>query len=88
MQRLGQQPQRIEAFNDTLLEGLQLGSVEEVWIKGGSAAGDAAGDDVQMWVVHPPGFDPKDRKTTYPLLHRDSDFDHFESQRGLRVWPL
>ena len=24
----------------------------------------------------------------YALLHRDSDFDHFESQRGLRVWPL
>ncbi|MDE2566797.1 MAG: S9 family peptidase [Burkholderiales bacterium] len=59
-------PRRIESFNDALLARIELGRVEERWFKGASAAGSAEGDDVQMWLVYPPGFDPK-RK--YPLLH-------------------
>ena len=51
---------RMETFNDTLMAGLASGKVEEVWVKG-------AGDDpVQMWVIYPPGFDPKKK---YPVLH-------------------
>lgn len=46
--------------NDALLAQLDLGTVQEQTFKG---AGDAP---VQMWVVFPPGFDPK-RK--YPLVH-------------------
>jgi dipeptidyl aminopeptidase/acylaminoacyl peptidase len=56
----GQAPRRIERFNDALMGKLELGRVEEQWFKG------AQGDDVQMWVVYPPGFDPKKR---HPLLH-------------------
>jgi dipeptidyl aminopeptidase/acylaminoacyl peptidase len=56
----GQAPRRIETFNDTLMAGLALGRVEERWFKG------ALGDEVQMWLVYPPGFDAKKR---YPLLH-------------------
>ena len=52
--------QRIETFNDALLRPLRTGRVEAVQLRG------AQGDDVQMWLTYPPGFDAK-RK--YPLLH-------------------
>ena len=56
----GEAPRRIETFNDTLMGGLASGQVEEVWVKG------ALGDPVQMWLIYPPGFDPKKK---YPVLH-------------------
>lgn len=62
----GAEPQRIESFNDPLMATLAIGKVEEVWFKGSSALGEAEGDDVQMWLIYPPGFDPKKK---YPLLH-------------------
>ena len=70
----GEEPQRIEHFNDDLLAGLALGRVEEVWFDGAASAppprkkGDppATPDKVQMWLVYPPGFDPKKK---YPVLH-------------------
>jgi dipeptidyl aminopeptidase/acylaminoacyl peptidase len=58
--RDGAAPQRIEQFNDALLAKFRFGKVDEVSLRG------AQGDEVQMWVIHPPGFDPK-RK--YPVLH-------------------
>ncbi len=51
---------RIEHFNDDLLNGIALGTTEEHWYKG------AQGDDVQVWLHFPPGFN-KDKK--HPLLH-------------------
>ncbi len=63
----GQPARRIERFNDALMDTLQLGKVEEVWLEGAKA--DAAapnGDPVQMWVVYPPGFDAKKK---YPVMH-------------------
>jgi dipeptidyl aminopeptidase/acylaminoacyl peptidase len=59
-------PRRIEKFNDALLADIDLGRVEERWLKGASASGSGDGDDVQMWLVHPPAFDPKKK---HPLLH-------------------
>ena len=65
-------PLRIEHFNDGLMAQLALGKVEEVWLKGAcanpaaDAPGASEGDDVQMWVVYPPGFDAKKK---YPVLH-------------------
>jgi len=58
--RAGAPPRRLEHFNDALLAKFRLGAVEDVTIEG------AQGDAVQMWVVYPPGFDPKKR---YPVLH-------------------
>jgi len=58
--RDGHEPLRIEAFNDTLLDGLDLGRCDEAHFTG------ALGDEVQMWLVYPPGFDAKKK---YPLLH-------------------
>jgi dipeptidyl aminopeptidase/acylaminoacyl peptidase len=51
---------RMESFNDQLLDGIALGATEAHWFKG------AQGDDVQVWLHFPPGFN-KDKK--YPLLH-------------------
>ncbi len=58
--RDGEPPRRLERFNDELLASLRLGTHEDVRFRG------AQGDEVQMWVVYPPGFDAR-RK--YPLLH-------------------
>jgi len=52
--------QRIERFNDSLLERFDFGRVEEVWFKG------AQGDAVQMWLTFPPGFDAKAK---HPVMH-------------------
>ncbi len=68
----GAAPQRVESFNDALLDRLALGRVEEVWFHGAAAAaadGAAAvgeGDAVQMWLTYPADFDPKRR---WPVLH-------------------
>lgn len=59
-QRDGAAAQRIEQFNDALLAKFRFGKIDEITLRG------AQGDDVQMWVIHPPGFDPK---KTYPVLH-------------------
>lgn len=56
----GQQPRRIERFNDALLGPLAWGRNEAIWVTG------AEGDKVQVWMTYPPGFDPKKK---YPLLH-------------------
>ncbi len=65
--RTGEAPRRIETFNDALLARLDLGRVEDVWFEGARTVAESAeGDPVQMWLVYPPGFDPKKK---YPVLH-------------------
>jgi dipeptidyl aminopeptidase/acylaminoacyl peptidase len=66
----GPKVRRIESFNDAQLASMRPGRVEERWIKG------ALGDQVQMWLVYPPGFDAETKakgKTkkpkTWPLMH-------------------
>ncbi len=56
----GEQPRRVDSFNDKLLAGFALGTHEERWVTG------ALGDKVQVWVFYPPGFD---RKKKYPVMH-------------------
>ena len=51
---------RITDFNAAALSEVELGKVEEVRFAG------ADGAEVQMFVIHPPGFDP-DRR--WPLVH-------------------
>ncbi len=53
-------PRRVERFNDTQLRGVALGAVREVEVTG------AEGHPVQMWLVFPPGFDPKKK---HPVTH-------------------
>ena len=66
----GEEPQRIEHFNDKLLSAFDFGRVEERWVKGAASLEGGERDEVQMWVVYPPGFDPKKNpKKTYPVMH-------------------
>jgi dipeptidyl aminopeptidase/acylaminoacyl peptidase len=53
-------PQRIEHFNDALMARHAWSRNEEVWFKG------AQGEQVQMWLQYPPGFDPRKK---YPVMH-------------------
>ena len=45
----------VTSFNTAALQAFAMGTVKDVTIKG------AGGDDVQMFVIYPPGFDPKAR---------------------------
>src|SRR5262249_38146234 len=56
-------PRRIESFNKKLVENWDLGKVKEVYFKG------ADDRDVQMWIVFPPGFDPKKKWPLVQMVH-------------------
>jgi len=54
---------KIEAFNDSLVAGWQLGEVKEVIYQGW-------GDEpVHMWVIFPPGFDPAKKWPLLQIVH-------------------
>src|SRR5262249_49673238 len=76
----GSQPRRLTHFNDDALAGLDLGRTEDVTFKG------ASGDDVQMFVVFPPGFDPAKK---YPLVQVIHGGPHGATQDGFHYrWNL
>jgi len=54
---------KLSTFNDEALAKVRLGKVESVTYKG------ARGDDIQMWIVYPPDFDPAKKYPVYMLLH-------------------
>ncbi len=56
----GMAERRIDRLNDAVMEGVALGEVREFRIAGWNR------EEVQMWAVYPPGFDPKKK---WPLLH-------------------
>lgn len=56
----GEEERRIDRLNDALTARWRLGEVREVTVRG------FGGEDVQMWLIHPPDFDPARR---WPLLH-------------------
>jgi len=56
-------PTKLSTFNDAKLAGTAFGKVESVTYKG------ARNDDIQMWVVYPPNFDPSKKYPVYMLLH-------------------
>lgn len=52
-------PKRVTGVNDDVLEGVQLGQVEEIWYES------VGGMKIQGWVVKPPDFDASKK---YPLI--------------------
>jgi dipeptidyl aminopeptidase/acylaminoacyl peptidase len=54
---------RLSSFNDAQLEDVAFGKVDSVTCKG------ARNEDIQMFVVYPPGFDPTRKYPVYMLLH-------------------
>jgi dipeptidyl aminopeptidase/acylaminoacyl peptidase len=61
--RPGAPARRLERFNDAELEAVSLGRVEERTFTG------ALGEPVQMWLVYPPGFDPRRRHPVCHVIH-------------------
>jgi dipeptidyl aminopeptidase/acylaminoacyl peptidase len=54
---------KLTTFNDEALAAVDQGKYESVTYKG------ARGDDIQMWVFYPPGFDPAKKYPALVLLH-------------------
>lgn len=54
---------QLTRFNDALFDSLDLGKVESRTFKG------ANGDDVQLWLTYPPGFDPARKYPLVQMLH-------------------
>ncbi len=63
---------RLWGPNDELLQGIALGSVEELWVESFD------GQRVQGWIVKPPDFDPKKK---YPLILEIHGGPHVGSRR-------
>ena len=53
----------LNAWNDALMAGIDFGEEREVVFPG------AGGEDVQMWVVHPPGFEKGKRYPLVQIIH-------------------
>jgi dipeptidyl aminopeptidase/acylaminoacyl peptidase len=54
---------KLTTFNDAALAGIDQGKYESITYQG------ARGDDIQMWVFYPPGFDPAKKYPALMLLH-------------------
>jgi len=54
---------QLTRLNRKLLEGIDLGSVEEVWFKGPDS------NDLQGWIIKPPGFEPSRKYPSIMEIH-------------------
>lgn len=54
---------RIDTVNDQILDGVRIGTYESVTYKG------EEGNDIQMWVHYPPGFDKSKKYPLFLLIH-------------------
>jgi dipeptidyl aminopeptidase/acylaminoacyl peptidase len=54
---------RLDSFNDDVLDSVDLGTYESVTYTGHD------GQDIQMWVHYPPGFDPDQEYPLFLLIH-------------------
>lgn len=54
---------KLTAVNRELLDQIDLGQVEEIWYKG------PAGNDLQGWILTPPGFDPSKKYPSILEIH-------------------
>ena len=57
------EPAKLSTFNDDLLAKVDWGRYESVTYKGSGE------EDIQMWVVYPPGFDPARKYPLFLILH-------------------
>jgi dipeptidyl aminopeptidase/acylaminoacyl peptidase len=54
---------KITSFNEDWLSQVDLGEMEEVWFKGPD------GNDLQGWILKPPGFDPNQKYPSILEIH-------------------
>jgi dipeptidyl aminopeptidase/acylaminoacyl peptidase len=58
-----QTERQLTSLNREWLDGVELGTIEEVWFKG------ADGNDLQGWILKPPGFDPNQKYPSIMEIH-------------------
>ena len=63
LERSEKQPRCLTQANRSLFNNLELGAVETHWIKG------PAGNDLQGWILKPPGFDPQKKYPSILEIH-------------------
>jgi dipeptidyl aminopeptidase/acylaminoacyl peptidase len=54
---------QLTQLNRKMLDGINLGSVEEAWFKGPD------NNDLQGWIIKPPGFDPSKKYPSIMEIH-------------------
>ncbi len=54
---------QLTSVNDELLEEIDLGGTKEIWFEG------SAGNDLQGWIITPPGFDPGKKYASVLEIH-------------------
>jgi len=59
----GGRTRHLTRLNRDLFNGLDLGSVEEVWFKGSD------GNELQGWILFPPGFNPRKKYPSIMEIH-------------------
>ncbi len=59
----GGKDRQLTQLNRKLLDGIDLGQVEEVWFKGPD------GNDLQGWILKPPDFNPKHKYPSIMEIH-------------------
>ena len=59
----GKETRRLDQFNDEILADVDMGSRESVTYTG------ADGDEIQMWVHYPPGFDSRKQYPLFLAIH-------------------
>jgi dipeptidyl aminopeptidase/acylaminoacyl peptidase len=59
----GGQPHQLTQANKSIFDAITLSEVEEVWFKGPD------GNDLQGWIMKPPGFDPSKKYPSIMEIH-------------------
>lgn len=59
----GTPPYQLTHFDEEWLSTIELGEIEEVWFKG------AADNDLQGWILKPPGFEPTQQYPSILQIH-------------------
>lgn len=74
---------QLSHFNDNLVSHWQLGKVEERYFKG------ADDEDVHMWIVYPPNFDPAKKWPLVQVVHggpHNGIMTDFSFRWNLQLW--
>ena len=78
----GKGPRRLTSFNEAVAEDTDIRPAEELWVKG------AGGDDVQVFLVKPHGFDPARKYPIIVNVHGGPQMMWADSFRGdWQVYP-
>jgi dipeptidyl aminopeptidase/acylaminoacyl peptidase len=79
----GKNEHKLESFNDQLVNTWKFGEVKEMTYKGWND------EQIQMWVVHPPDFNPKKKWPLLQVIHggpHSATLDQFHFRWNLQLF--